>query len=35
VETSIVYRPEAAPVQVVAVVHGKRDIQFILKNRQQ
>jgi plasmid stabilization system protein ParE len=32
---TIVYRPETAPVQVVAVVHGKRDVRSILKNRQQ
>jgi plasmid stabilization system protein ParE len=32
---TIVYRPEAAPVQVVAVLHGKRDVKGILKARQQ
>jgi plasmid stabilization system protein ParE len=32
---TIVYRPEAAPVQVVAVLHGKRDIKRILKSRPQ
>jgi plasmid stabilization system protein ParE len=31
---TIVYRPETAPVQVVAVLHGKRDVSRILKNRQ-
>ena len=31
---TIVYRPEAAPVQVVAVLHGKRDVNGILKARQ-
>lgn len=32
---TIVYRPGTAPLQVVAVLHGKRDIPRILKNRQQ
>jgi plasmid stabilization system protein ParE len=32
---AIVYRPETAPVQVVAVLHGKRDVRRILKNRLQ
>jgi plasmid stabilization system protein ParE len=27
----IVYRPDTKPVQVVAVLHGKRNIQAILK----
>jgi len=27
----IVYRPETAPVQVVAVLHGRRDVRRILK----
>jgi plasmid stabilization system protein ParE len=31
----IVYRPETVPVQVVAVLHGKRNIRRILKNRLQ
>ena len=31
---TIVYRPETAPVQVVAVLHGKRNIKRVLKNRQ-
>jgi plasmid stabilization system protein ParE len=32
---TIVYMPETAPVQVVAVLHGKRDVRRILKNRLQ
>ena len=30
---SIAYRPETAPIQVVAVLHGKRNIRRILKQR--
>jgi plasmid stabilization system protein ParE len=30
---TVVYRPETDPVQVVAVLHGKRNIQRILKQR--
>ena len=30
---TIVYRPETAPLQVVAVLHGKRNIRRILKQR--
>jgi plasmid stabilization system protein ParE len=30
----IVYRPEETPLQIVAVMHGKRDIQHILERRQ-
>jgi antitoxin ParD1/3/4 len=30
----IVYRPEESPLPIVAVMHGKRDIQRILKQRQ-
>jgi plasmid stabilization system protein ParE len=30
---TIVYRPETVPVQIVAVLHGKRNIKHILKNR--
>jgi antitoxin ParD1/3/4 len=30
----IVYRPEKAPLRIVAVIHGKRDLQHILKQRQ-
>ena len=29
----VVYRPETAPLQVVAVLHGKRNIRRILKQR--
>jgi antitoxin ParD1/3/4 len=28
---TVVYRPETAPLQVVAVLHGKRNIRRILK----
>jgi len=31
---TVVYRPETSPLQVVAVVHGKRDVQRILKRSQ-
>jgi len=30
---TVVYRPETAPLQVVAVLHGKRNIRGILKQR--
>jgi plasmid stabilization system protein ParE len=30
---TIVYRPETAPIQVIAVLHGKRNIQRILNKR--
>ena len=30
---TVVYRPETAPLQVVAVLHGKRNIPRILKQR--
>ena len=30
---TVVYRPETAPLQVVAVVHGKRNIRQLLKQR--
>lgn len=30
---TVVYRPETAPLQVVAVLHGKRDIGRFLKER--
>ncbi|MGA3054110.1 MAG: type II toxin-antitoxin system RelE/ParE family toxin [Candidatus Korobacteraceae bacterium] len=30
---TIVYRPETSPLQVVAVVHGKRNIRRMLKAR--
>jgi plasmid stabilization system protein ParE len=29
----IVYRPETKPLQVVAVLHGKRDLKEVLKER--
>jgi plasmid stabilization system protein ParE len=29
----IVYRPETKPLQVVAVLHGKRDLQEVLEER--
>ena len=31
---TVVYRPETSPLQVVAVLHGKRHIRRILKQRQ-
>jgi plasmid stabilization system protein ParE len=30
---TIVYRPETAPLQIVAVLHGKRNLGRILKQR--
>jgi antitoxin ParD1/3/4 len=30
---TVVYRPETVPLQVVAVLHGKRNLQRILKER--
>ena len=30
---TVVYRPETTPLQVVAVLHGKRNAQRILKRR--
>ena len=30
---TVVYRPETAPLQVVAVLHGKRNIRHILTQR--
>jgi plasmid stabilization system protein ParE len=30
----IVYRPEKTPLQIIAVMHGKRDVQHILEQRQ-
>jgi plasmid stabilization system protein ParE len=30
---TIVYRPETAPLQVVAVLHGRRNVRRILKQR--
>jgi len=31
---AVVYRPETAPLEIVAVLHGKRNIRRILKQRQ-
>jgi plasmid stabilization system protein ParE len=31
---TIVYRPETSPIQVVAVLHGKRNIRRVLRQRQ-
>jgi len=31
---TVVYRPETAPLQVVAVLHGKRNVRHVLKQRQ-
>jgi plasmid stabilization system protein ParE len=30
---TVVYRPETVPLQVVAVLHGKRNIRRIVKQR--
>ena len=30
---SVVYRPEKAPLEIVAVLHGKRNIRRVLKQR--
>jgi plasmid stabilization system protein ParE len=30
---TVVYRPETAPLQVVAILHGKRNVRRILKQR--
>jgi plasmid stabilization system protein ParE len=30
---TIVYRPDTAPLQIIAVLHGKRNIRRILKQR--
>lgn len=30
---TVVYRPETSPVQVIAVMHGKRNIPSILRQR--
>ena len=30
---AIVYRPEAKPLQVIAVVHNKRDLKQVLEGR--
>ena len=29
----IVYRPETSPLQVVAILHGRRDVEELLKDR--
>jgi toxin ParE1/3/4 len=29
----IVYRPETKPLQVVSILHGRRDVEHILKER--
>jgi antitoxin ParD1/3/4 len=29
----IVYRPESVPLQVIAVVHGKRDLKEVMERR--
>jgi toxin ParE1/3/4 len=29
----IVYRPETAPLQIVSILHGRRDVEQILKGR--
>jgi antitoxin ParD1/3/4 len=29
----IVYRPETNPVQIVAIIHGRRDVEQFLKHR--
>ncbi len=30
----LAYRPETSPIQIIAVLHGKRNLQRILKSRQ-
>ena len=30
---TVVYRPETAPLQVVAVIHGRRNLRRLLKQR--
>ena len=30
---TVVYRPETAPLQIVAILHGKRNIRRILRQR--
>jgi plasmid stabilization system protein ParE len=29
----IIYRPETSPLQVVAILHGRRDVEELLKDR--
>jgi plasmid stabilization system protein ParE len=31
---AVVYRPETAPLEIVAITHGKRNIRRVLKERQ-
>jgi plasmid stabilization system protein ParE len=31
---ALVYRPDTTPLQIVAVIHGKRNVRRILKQRQ-
>jgi plasmid stabilization system protein ParE len=31
---SIVYRPESEPIEIIAVIHGMRNIRQVLKPRQ-
>ena len=31
---AVVYRPETSPLQVIAVLHGKRNARRVLKQRQ-
>ena len=30
---TVVYRPDTAPLQIVAVLHGKRNIRHVIKQR--
>jgi antitoxin ParD1/3/4/toxin ParE1/3/4 len=30
----VVYRPETKPLQIVAILHGRRDVERILRQRQ-
>jgi plasmid stabilization system protein ParE len=29
----VVYRPETSPLQIVAILHGRRDVEELLKDR--
>jgi antitoxin ParD1/3/4/toxin ParE1/3/4 len=29
----IVYRPETSPLQIVSILHGRRDLEQLLKDR--
>ena len=29
----IVYRPESVPLQIVSIIHGRRDVEQVLKGR--